>query len=173
MWQVRYKDGRGSWSQYSTPTTFTTLIPIVETGVGLLAFYGNSPATSSLAVTTNGTIHFDWGTTRPHRRITADAFVARWEGSVLPQYTERYNFQFQYRGQAQVWVGNQLLIDEWKPCPFAQTRHGSIPLVAGQLAAIRVEYVAAAEGGFASLRWSSLSQAPQVIPTARLFPRSP
>ena len=59
-WQVRYKDGRGEWSSYSFPTAFTTLIPVTANGTGLLAHYGNSTNTPSLAVTTNATIDFTW-----------------------------------------------------------------------------------------------------------------
>jgi plastocyanin len=172
-WQVRYKDGRGQWSQYSSPTTFATLVPVVETGAGLLARYGNSAEAPFLALTTNTTINFEWGAARPHRRITTDDFVALWEGFILPQFSERYDFQFHYRGRARVWVNGQLLINEWNGCSFAQTRRGGINLVAAQLAAIRVEYVASAAGALAALRWTSPSQAMQIIPSARLFPTSP
>ena len=171
-WQVRYKDGRGSWSLYSAPTTFTTLIPFVQAGVGLLALYGNSSNAPALAVTTNETIHFNWGLERPHRRITADAFVARWEGFVLPQFTERYEFQFQYRGKARLWVDNQLLIDESSSCSFSQTRRASINLVAAQLSALRIDYVASADGAQASLRWTSPSRPMEIVPASRLFPVS-
>jgi plastocyanin len=170
-WQVRYKDGRGLWSQYSAATTFTTLVPVTQVGIGLRAGFCNVPNLDApLAITTNAVIDFHWGNARPHRRITADAFAVRWEGSVLPQFTERYFFQFQFHGRARVWVNQQLLIDEWNGCGFGQTRRGSIDLVGGQLAALRVEYAADAAGALATLRWTSPSQPLQVVPTTRLFP---
>jgi plastocyanin len=172
-WQVRYKDGRGEWSAYSSPTAFTTLVPVTQTGFGLLASYSNTAASSPLAMVTNGTIDFDWGMARPHRRITADNFSVVWEGSVLPQFTERYDFQFQYRGRARVWVKDQLLINEGAGCSFSQTRRGGINLVGGQLASIRVEYTADATGGLATLRWTSPGVPMQVIPSTRLFPTPP
>ena len=172
-WQVRYKDGRRQWSAFSAPTEFTTLIPVPATGVGLLASYGNGTESPPLAITTNATIDFNWGTARPHRRVTADDFAVRWEGSVLPQFTERYDFQFQYRGRARVWVNDQLLINEWNGCSFSQTRRGGIDLIGGQLAAIRVEYSADAASALAVLRWTSPRQSMQIIPATRLFPTPP
>ena len=171
-WQVRYKDGRGEWSAYSTETTFRTLVPVVQTGVGLFASYGNTTNTA-LAYATNATVDFDWGTARPHRRITADSFYVTWQGSVLPQFTERYDFQLRYKGRARLWINDQLLINEWTGCPFVQTRRGGINLVAGQLASIRIEYVADAAGALASLRWTSPSLPLQVVPSTRLFPTPP
>jgi plastocyanin len=173
-WKVRYKDGRGAWSGYSATTRFTTLISASETGVGLLASYNNIiDFNAPLVVQTNATVNFNWGKTRPNRRITADSFAVRWEGSILPQFTELYALQFQYRGQARVWVNNQLLIDEWGGCSFSQTRRGWIPLVAGQLSSVRVEYAADAAGALAILRWTSPSLPIEIIPTSRLFPHAP
>jgi plastocyanin len=173
-WMVRYKDGRGAWSAYSTPTHFTTLVSATETGTGLLASYNNIvDFTMPLIVQTNATVNYAWGKARPNRRITADNFAARWEGSLLPQFTEQYAIQFQYRGQARVWVNNVLVIDEWAGCPFSQTRRGWIPLVAGQLASVRVDYVADPSGALAILRWTSPSLPIEIIPTSRLFPHAP
>ena len=173
-WKVRYKDGRGAWSDYSTTTRFTTLVSATETGTGLLANYNNIlDFNAPLLVTTNSTVNFTWGKTRPNRRITADNFAVRWEGSILPQFTEQYAIQFQYRGQARVWVNNQLIIDEWAGCSFPQARRGWIPLVAGQLASIRVDYVADPAGALAILRWTSPSLPIEIIPTSRLFPHAP
>jgi hypothetical protein len=170
-WQVRYKDGRGVWSDYSAKTRFTTLISAGQNGVGLKASYNNiANFNSPLWVETNAVVNFAWGNARPNRRITADTFAVRWEGSILPQFTEQYAIQFQYRGQARVWVNDQLLIDEWSGCSFIQTRRGMISLVAGQLASVRVEYAADPGGAQAILRWTSRSLPMEVIPTSRLFP---
>lgn len=173
-WQVRYQDGRDAWSEYSTATTFTTLVPLAATGVGLRTTYFNDATFAApLVVTTNTTLDFNWGKDRPHRRITADTFAGRWEGSILPEFTEEYQIQIQYRGRARVWVNGQLLIDEWEDCAFSQTRRASVALVGGQLATVRVDYVADASGGLSALRWTSPSVPLAPVPTLRLFPPNP
>lgn len=173
-WQVRYKDGRGKWSSYSTPTRFTTLVSHGLFGEGLKASYHNVPDLQPpLAVTTNTAIEFLWGKDRPHRRITADAFAVRWEGSMLPEFTELYQVQFQFQGRARVWVNELLIIDEWEGCSMKQSRRGAVSLIGGQLAAVRVDYIADAAGAEAVLRWESPSRPRQVIPKLRLFPFNP
>jgi plastocyanin len=174
VWQVRYKDGRGAWSDYSPETRFTTLRPFTQVGIGLKAsYYNTANFTAPLAVTTNAMINFAWGTARPHRRITADDFAVRWDGAVLPQFTELYEFQFQYRGRARVWIKNQMIVDEWNGCPFGQTKRGFVELLGGQLASVRIEYGADPAGATAILRWSSPSLSMEIVPAARLFPSVP
>jgi plastocyanin len=174
IWQVRYQDGRGAWSEYSAATSFRTLVEIPANGIGLRASYNNIvDFVSPIAIATNAVINFNWGNDRPHRRITANDFSIRWDGFLLPQFTEQYEIQFEYQGGARVWVNNQLLIDEWAGCSFSQSRRGSISLIGGQLVTLRVEYAADTSGATAILRWASPSQPMQVIPTIRLFPASP
>ncbi|HMP84207.1 MAG TPA: PA14 domain-containing protein [Verrucomicrobiota bacterium] len=173
-WQVRYEDGRDAWSGYSAPTTFRTLVAVTANGTGLKASYYNSVAfTSPLTIETNGPVSFNWGVARPNRRVTADTFGVRWEGSILPQYTETYRVQLQFRGRARVWVNDQLIINEWEGCAFPQSRWGTVSLVGGQLASIRIDYGADATGAQAVLRWASPSRSAEVIPTNRLFPTAP
>ena len=173
-WQVRYGDGRRGWSEYSKPTRFTTLVAFSEPGIGLRgSYYSDAGFTNPLVIVTNTTIDFDWGKTRPHRRVTTDDFAVRWEGSVLPRFSERYQFEFEFRGRARVWVKEELLIDDWTHSPFILARRVAIPLVAGQLVPVKIEYAADPQGATAILRWMSPSVPAEVIPTLRLFPPMP
>ncbi len=173
-WQVRYKDGRGLWSAYSTATRFTTLVSFKQQGTGLRALYNNIlDFVSPLATGTNATISYDWGKTRPHRRITADDFAIRWEGSLLPRFTELYQIEFQSRGRGRVWVDGQLIIDAWGGCSLSQAHRGAVSLVSGRLASVRVDYLAEPAGAQAILRWTSPSQSLEVVPASRLFPFAP
>lgn len=167
-WQVRYRDGRGLWSDYSRATRFTTLVPVKAQGAGLRASYYNAiDFLSAPVVVTNAAIDFDWGDVRPHRRITAHAFAVRWEGALLPEFTRPYQIQLQYHGRARVWVNHELLVDEWSGCGFRQTRRGAVSLVAGQLAPVRVEYVADPAGAATILRWTAGTNLPLEVSTLR------
>ncbi len=170
-WQTRYKDGQGGWSDYSPATRFSTLKAVAQVGFGLLASYSNTPDhRAPFGVTTNATIDFHWGNMRPHRRITANGFGARWEGALLPAFTETYEFRLETRGGVRLWVKNELLIDEWDNCSFRRTWRGQAELVGGQPVSVRIDYAADPVDALLTLRWSSGSQPLEVVPARRLFP---
>ena len=173
-WQVRYRDGRGGWSDYSKATRFTTLVAFKEPGIGLRGSYFNTADFSApTVVVTNKVIDFDWGRSRPHRRITTEGFAVRWEGSVLPRFSESYQFELEFRGRARLWVDGVLLIDDWTASPFILARRASAALVAGRLVPVRIEYAADSHGALAILRWMSPNVPTEVIPALRMFPPKP
>lgn len=175
IWQVRYKDGQGGWSDLSGATRFTTLKAVAQVGLGLRGSYYNDYrgtyfSGAPLAVATNASIDFRWGQARPHRRVTADGFGVRWEGAVLPALTEKHEFQLQTRGGVRLWVDGKLLIDEWNVCSFFRTWRGWLDLIGGQAVPIRIEYAAEPSDALLTLRWASPSQPVAPIPASRLFP---
>ena len=118
---------------------------------------------------TDRRIDFDWGTDAPDASMPADNFVVRWTGQVEPRYSETYTLRALSDDGVRVWVGNQLLIDEWQQQPPTAST-ATIALTAGRRYDLRVEYVDATGGAVAQLGWSSPSQPFEVIPAERLWP---
>lgn len=173
-WQVRYKDDRGGWSDYSVETRFTTVASVGETGTGLTATYARFvPARQLISVVKTGLdpkVDFDWGLGKPNASTPANNFFVRWEGQVLPEFTERYRFRVRADGGVRVWVKGVLLIDDWVTGPFPIFRSNVISLEAGIPVPVKVEYFDTLGAASMSLRWSSRSQETEVIPQSRLFP---
>ena len=121
---------------------------------------------------TDSTIDFDWGKGSPAAGIDDDTFSVRWTGSILPQYTETYDFTTLTDDGVRLWVNGELLIDDLtNHAPQANT--GSIDLEAGQLYLIRMDYFENSGGAVSQLSWSSGSQLQEIIPESQLFPYGP
>ncbi|MGC4008783.1 MAG: PA14 domain-containing protein [Pseudomonas sp.] len=127
-WKVRYKDDIGAWSAYSAETQFTTVALPTAQGSGLTASYAKYRVRTNLPTTVvftgvDPTVDFDWKTGKPNRATPANNFFVRWEGSVLPQYSEAYLFRVVADGGVRLWVNNVLVIDDWVRPPFAIYRN--------------------------------------------------
>jgi plastocyanin len=176
-WQVRYMDDVGAWSDYSAPTTFTTIAGPVGNGTGLLATYGayNLRRNTFVAKTTqvDAAVDFDWGVRRANRFTPANHFFVRWEGTVLPQFSELYLFRIRADGGVRLWVNGQLIIDDWVTWKFPIFRNGAVDLADGVPVPIMLEYFDTTGAASCSLRWCSPSRPIEVIPQAKLFPPAP
>ena len=177
-WQVRYKDDRGGWSEYSTATAFTTVAPVAGGGTGLKATYGpfnlkKQVMTKISAEQVDATVDFDWGVKKATKLTPANNFMVRWEGTVTPKFSERYRFRIRADGGARLWINDTLIVDDWVTWKFPIYRSGLVDLQAGVPAAIKLEYFDSTGAASCSLRWSSPSQPVEVIPQAKLSPPVP
>jgi hypothetical protein len=173
-WQVRYRDDRGAWSSYSTATTFTVANSVGD-GSGLTGNYfvynaKKAVPKRNVATRIDPVIDFEWGLAKPHPSAPANNFYITWEGSIVPEFSEEYRIRVAADGGVQLWVNEQLIIDDPVDTKFALYRSGTINLSAGIPAAVRLQYFDTKANASVRLRWSSPSQPLEVIPQVRLYP---
>lgn len=154
-------------------TTTVTILdddaPNVGTGVGLLGeYFSGTEFNTPLFRRTDATVGFDWGTGGPGGSAPADAFSVRWTGQVEPLYTENYTFEVRADDGVRLWVNGVPLVNQWRD-QGASTYTGSISLTAGVKYDIRMEYYERSGLALAELRWSSPSQARELVPTTQLY----
>ena len=139
-------------------------------GTGLTARYYNNMTFGNFAFERiDPVVDFDWGTGSPDPSMGANTFSIRWEGEVLPVYSEIYTFTTTTDDGVRLWVNDQLIINQW--IDQSPTQHsGNISLTAGQRVPITMEFYENGGGAVARLAWSSSSQSAQIIPQFLLFP---
>ncbi|MEM8613620.1 MAG: PA14 domain-containing protein, partial [Cyanobacteria bacterium P01_H01_bin.105] len=139
------------------------------TGDGLRAdYYNNRDFTDFELARTDATVDFDWGRGSPDAAIDADTFSVRWTGQIEPRFSETYTFETRSDDGVRLWVNNELIIERYYD--QAPARHtGTITLEAGQRYDIRLDYYENGGGATSELRWSSESQASEIIPQSQLY----
>ena len=130
------------------------------------------------------TIDFDWLGVAPPPLDNDDVWVARWQGFIIPKYSELYQIHA---------IADRGVIVYVSPAPItgaagqvritqptttnpttkysANALTGTTPLVAGQMYYLRVDYRDSAtnpNNANIQIRWSSPSQPEEVIPTGNL-----
>jgi hypothetical protein len=118
-------------------------------------------ATSSVVPT----VDFDAHTNAPAGFWQQDNFGIRYSGKIKPRYSQTYTFTTITDDAVRLWINGQLLINE-----SIGTFSANIALTANQEYDIVMEYVEYFGEARAQLRWSSPSQANEVVPKSRLKP---
>jgi hypothetical protein len=139
-------------------------------GDGLsVTYYSNETLTGAPVLTRiDTTINFDWVFGFPDPSLTTHPFSAEWTGWVMPQYSETYTFYVRNGDGIRLWVNGQQLLNSWTDKPSAEVSF-AIPLTAGQLYPIKLDYYDNTASGVISLSWSSPSTPKAVIPQWQLF----
>jgi hypothetical protein len=97
-----------------------------------------------------------------------DNFSVRWTGQVVPLFTETYTFETACDDGSRLWINDKLVIDNW--IDQGETKiSGKIDLKAGVKYNIKMEYYENIYGAAAHLRWSSPSQAYEIIPQEQFY----
>ncbi len=168
-----WSDGGAAAHKIITPSsaaTYTARYTAIGTGTGLTGrYYDNMDFTSLKLTRTDPTVNFNWGSGSPSESIGVDSFSVRWQGYVVPRYTETYTFYTTNDDGARLWVNGQQVVNDWTS-HAARENQGQITLTAGQKYTIKLEYYEQSSGAVARLAWSSPSQAKEIIPASRLYP---
>ena len=166
------------WEEGSAALSQTILPTFTGTAINGGVYAGLNQTTAS------------WGNpnpngTRPAGLGTDLFWSSRWTGEVLPQYSQVYTFSLETNFAGRLFVGGQLVVNNWPPAavqasssdsigtPTTTRATGTIDLVAGQRYPVVVEHYNNAGTSRCYLRWQSANQADEYIPAARLFPTAP
>ncbi len=149
--------------------------PPIGTGGGLRGMYynGSELAGSPLVTRIDSTINFELTYLSPIPGIVPqDKFSVRWVGQVQAQFSETYTFYTQSDDGIRLWVNGVKLIDNWETQGVTE-KSGTIPMVAGQLYDVTIEYYENAGDATAKLLWSGTNTPKSVIPRSQLYPPPP
>lgn len=144
-----------------------TAIPAIENGLNATYFSDRDLQTPALN-RIDTTIDFLWGNSSPDPTLPKNNFSVRWSGYIASEYSEAYEFSTSSDDGVRLWVGDDLLIDNWTR--HAQTiDRGYIDLEAGKMYPVTLEYFEGMGQAISQLSWSSKSQELEIIPQDHLF----
>ncbi len=141
-------------------------------GTGITGtYFNNANLTSPVLTRVDPVIDFNWGSGSPAAGISAETYSVRWEGEILPEFSQNYTFRTTTDDGVRLWVNDQQIINQWVN-QGATPHTGTINLTANNKVNIRMEYYEATGAASAKLEWRSSSQPWEVIPQNLLFPIS-
>ncbi|HEX8500465.1 MAG TPA: S8 family serine peptidase [Pyrinomonadaceae bacterium] len=155
-------NGRAWWDRAGKTAPFSNPSP------GLWGrYYDNMDFTAFKVGRVDPKVDFEWHSAAPDPSVGADSFTARWTGMVVPRYTQTYTFYTQSDDGVRLWVGGNLVINNWTDHGWT-TDAGTIALEAGVPTPIKMEFYENGGGAIAKLEWGSPSQAREIIPPSQL-----
>jgi hypothetical protein len=156
---------------------FTTTKP----GGGLVGEYSNygggvpnppeSPFENVTMTRIDPGIDFQWGSNSPEPGvIDEDNFAVRWTGELDVPLTGTYTFKATTDDGVLLYVNGEEMADAWRNQSSPLEQSGTINLVAGEFATIKMLYFATSGSATAELRWAHESFPLEIIPAAALSP---
>ncbi len=132
-------------------------------------YFDNDDFTNLKLTRTDTTVDFNLGFASPDPAINSENFSVRWTGQVAAPATGNFVFVTQSDDGVRLWLGNQLLIDNFTPHPVTEDRSAAIALTSGQSYNLRLEYFDLTANAVIRLMWIRPGQTtPEVIPSINL-----
>ena len=157
------------WSSASQPRQVVPATQLSASPEGLLGSY--SDAFGGSAVRVDPVVDFNWGISRPHPSVAVDQVSVGWTGQLRADHSEEYTFAIQSDEGARLWIGGELVIDDWTP-HTVHVATGTKLLEAGKWYDIRIEYFDKTGQAEVDFQWSSAGQTGEgqfeVVPASHL-----
>ena len=133
-----------------------------------------SPAASAfrtaLLSRTDARINFDWSAGPPDPLVQPDNFSVIWSGQIEAAFSEPHTLIVTTGGGVKLWVGDTLILDNWKTHGVGEVESAPIELVAGQRYPIVMWWFESIGPGQVELRWESPGTPKQLVPQAAFWP---
>jgi hypothetical protein len=174
----RYASSRIDWGYLDALRTFADelITPDYTTlpeGVGLTAsYYDGSAFNTFKSKRWDPVIQYDLSTGAPALDITPTGFSARYEGKIRFKYTETYTMYLTHNDSGKLWINNLAGGSELINQASVGTHSATFAATADQWYDIKMEWTNAASDSQFMLEWQSTTQARQVVPQDRLYPKN-
>ena len=138
-------------------------------GTGLRVTYFDNIDFTGATVTRSEALDFNWGNGSPASGIGSDTFSVRAEGEVRAVEAGNYEFRTQADDGIRLWIGGQLVINNFVDQGPAYRTSPLIAFAAGEKKTVKVEYYENRGGAVMRLQWKRPSQSTHVaIPAEQL-----
>ena len=117
-------------------------------------YFANMTLAGQPALTRTEAVNFNWGGASPGDPIGVDAFSVRWTGSLTPPESGSYTFGTRTDDGVRLWVGGELIVNNWGDHSATMNRGQPIQLEAGEPVAITLEYYENGGDAVCELYWS-------------------
>ncbi len=101
---------------------------------------------------TDAVIAFNWEGTSPAPELPRENYSVRWTGFLQAPKTGTYTLVVTADDGMRIWLGNGIVLDEWRPQP-PTTFRVQVKLTAGQVYPLRVDYFQLGYQSRAQLSW--------------------
>lgn len=157
----------GGGVSLNVDSSWNPSVALTRANGGLTASYFNNKEQNRppVAVTIDPAIDFNWQEGRPHKKVGADNFSIRWQGSLIAPSDGEYLFEADVEDRATIKLGDQ----SWKG-EYGMKELGRARLEAGKPVPIDIRFEE--DGGQARMRlfWTPPGGTRHLIPSAAFLP---